>query len=447
VDSLDAAMTLTSPVRSPSGRFVLTYRSDGSAAILDEESGEVRWVAGGMASPAAGPLLVGRDGDLQVHVDGAAAWQSGPLAPGAMDLVVTDEGDGIFRDIHARPLAGLLSGAIETVSLGSSAPVARIAGTHYLRSESGRSFVVRLGDGGLKVSRGIGYAATSVTLPAEQAASLDQDGTELTWRFVEHRDGWMGWNLCLVGRDGNVRWEHMPEEADDGPAPPAAGAEAAEAPAETALVPAEPARPPANSAYSGAWAEALRLHEAYRVIAIRDVGPDESLRRLGTGDDQISTSTWRELLRRASFEDADPLENEVAAAFALGPHTLIVQPYGWFPLDAERLAPDTLAVISSCSTEADTSSDVFRNGHSLAGASQACSADGTEPSIVLAALAEMGVDEPEERDGDQYNRIDGLELLCRMAGIRPTLEDATGPARVAIFPVDWSRLTPPAPRP
>jgi len=204
------------------------------------------------------------------------------------------------------------------------------------------------------------------------------------------------------------------------------------------------ALPPPTSPYSGAWAEVLVLRDAYRLIVIRDVDPDEALRRLGADDDQISTSTWRELLQRASAEDVDPMESEVAAAFALGPHALVVEPFGWFPLDAARLAPGTVAVTSSRTRDADPSFDVFKNGLSLAALTQAGAADGAESDVVLAALAEVGIDEPEDFDEDQFERPDNLELLCRIAGVRPTLEDAIGPARVAIFPVGCNRLRPAA---
>ena len=115
--------------------------------------------------------------------------------------------------------------------------------------------------------------------------------------------------------------------------------------------------------------------------------------------------------------------------------------FGWIPLDPQRLAPDTLAVYSSRTVNADTCFEVFRDGTPVAclDENEASSADGTEPGILLAALAAMGIDDPQAFD-DEENDLDDLELLCRVAGIRPTLEGVTGPARVAVFPVRWDRI-------
>jgi hypothetical protein len=71
---------------------------------------------------------------------------------------------------------------------------------------------------------------------------------------------------------------------------------------------------------------------------------------------------------------------------------------------------------------------VYRDGevvadHSMEGGDE----EATTPEV-RRALAEMGADDVLDTAYEQ-----DVELLCRTAGIRPTLADVTGPARIAII--------------
>lgn len=199
-----------------------------------------------------------------------------------------------------------------------------------------------------------------------------------------------------------------------------------------------------ESDYSQAWmATGLGMKDGYCVTAIHDLDPDEALQRFGAKEGQISISTWAELLRRADAENLDYFDDRVVAAIDLGPHVLLVEKRGWQGASRPDLSCGTLAVSSYRSANADTWFLVSRNGEVLAEFEENRSswAAGTNPGILTEALSEMGIDNPEAFDDDENNYMDDLELLCRIAGIRPTLPDVTGPVRVAILSIRDSTAT------
>lgn len=71
---------------------------------------------------------------------------------------------------------------------------------------------------------------------------------------------------------------------------------------------------------------------------------------------------------------------------------------------------------------------VFRDGEEVADHSWDNGSEEPSTPEVRQALAAMGsedvIDTAFERD---------LELLCRTAGVRPTVADVTGPARIAVI--------------
>ncbi|PRY31651.1 DUF6461 domain-containing protein [Umezawaea tangerina] len=177
------------------------------------------------------------------------------------------------------------------------------------------------------------------------------------------------------------------------------------------------------SAIPDAWIdEGLGMEGVYCVTLIKDVTPDEALRRFGARD--ITTATWPELLERANVEEAD-LDDHVVAAFALGPHVLLVEDNGREGVRRPDLSAGTFAVSSYRSVNAQADFVVSRDGVVLARLDG--TATGADLGVLKTALAEMGVHDPGafEADGD-------LELLCRLTGVRPTVADMTGSARVAI---------------
>jgi hypothetical protein len=173
------------------------------------------------------------------------------------------------------------------------------------------------------------------------------------------------------------------------------------------------------------WLEELN-DQAYCVTVIHDVDPDTALLRLGAEPSHITTGTWADLQERADLEEAglDP----VVAAFPLGPHTLLVEDNGYLGVRTVRLSTGTFAVSCYASVNGASAFLVYRDGevvadHSMEGGDE----EATTPEV-RRALAEMGADDVLDTAYEQ-----DVELLCRTAGIRPTLADVTGPARIAII--------------
>ncbi|MEK8170918.1 DUF6461 domain-containing protein [Streptomyces sp. M19] len=108
------------------------------------------------------------------------------------------------------------------------------------------------------------------------------------------------------------------------------------------------------------WMEAID-YSAYCVTVIHDVTPDEALRRVGAEPAQITTGTWLDLLERAEMEETD-FEDTVVAAFALGPHTLLVEENGWQGTQSPEWSEGTFAVSSYMSVNADFRFLVSRDG-------------------------------------------------------------------------------------
>ncbi|PPS77984.1 MULTISPECIES: DUF6461 domain-containing protein [Streptomyces] len=72
------------------------------------------------------------------------------------------------------------------------------------------------------------------------------------------------------------------------------------------------------------WVDVLTDGIAYCATVIHHTTPDEALRRLGAEPGRITTGTWGDLMTQAEIEGAD-VDDTAVAAFALGPHTLLVE--------------------------------------------------------------------------------------------------------------------------
>jgi hypothetical protein len=344
-------------------------------------------------------------------------------------LGVADDGDGVIYD-DGQPTYSLVHGPVEPVSLGDRAPVAEIRGNRILTSGNGKRTVARDTDGdGLFYRREIGVGAAVVTfLQPAQARALEQPDTWLTWQFLQG-NGQDHWALVLVGPDDDVRWV-LGQGHGTAPGPEPA---------------AQPPAAPADDTQAGqggrprAWMDTGLgltggLEGGYCVTVIHNVDPDEALHRFGADDGQIATSAWADLLRRASYEEASP-DDRVVAAFGLGPHTLLVENNGYQGTNRPDLSRATFAVSSYSGWNLDQDFLVSRDGEILAAfdGNKPGSAWGAEPWVVEEALSEMGIDDPAAFDDDGNRCLDDLELLCMVAGIRPTIADVTGLARVAIL--------------
>jgi hypothetical protein len=448
--ALDSAFTLSvEGVSSPSGEWVLRYRDDGVAAIV-HASGAQSWVAGG-DTPVAGKLVLDNDGRLTVYAEGEVAWDSGRLLPdmqsgdrdGYGQLRVTDDGDGMLTNQWGLPRYSLRDGVIEPVSLGDRAPVSAITGIHYLRSTHGERFVVRLWDGSLKYSRSLGLGANSIqTVPATEAQSLEQDGTELTWRFLG-APGQRQWELVLLVGE-QVRWNI---------GSPLESTSTMDADAGVAAVPVRSGPSsavealPVDAPYDDEWLGegGLDVEEAYCVTAIRGVDPDEALRRLGATDEQIVTATWPQLRDRAGFNDS----GVPVAAFSIGEHTVLVEDNGFLAVYRPELSRGTTAVSAYRNINALTQFVLSQDGEVVAGFDEnmPSEAEGTDPGVLREPLAEMGIQDPKAYDeSDEF--LDDVELLCRVAGIRPTRADILVATRGAVLavptPTEMRRMMRPA---
>jgi hypothetical protein len=174
------------------------------------------------------------------------------------------------------------------------------------------------------------------------------------------------------------------------------------------------------------------MEGGYCVTVIRNVDPDEALRRFEAEDSQIVTATWAELRRRARDENAR-YDSQAVAAFSLGPHALLVEDGGIEGAMRPELSRGTFAVSCHFSINADQMFLVSRDGETLATFNDGSpsKAWGAGPRVIEEALAAMGIDDPEAFDEDDDSFLDDIELLCQLAGVHPTVADVTGPARAS----------------
>jgi hypothetical protein len=196
--------------------------------------------------------------------------------------------------------------------------------------------------------------------------------------------------------------------------------------------------------------DVLAPQGVYGVTAVRDTDPDEVLRRFGVAESVITDGTWAALLAQANAEAArqaqatgQPLYTaryrlQAVAAFALGPHTLLVEDNDGAAVSRPDLSAGTFAVTAYQSINSDVAFVVSRDGVELAGLDENApsSAFGAEPEVLREPLAAMGITDPEVFDADpeNYHRLDVVQLFCRLGGIRPTVRDVSGSARIAVFP-------------
>jgi hypothetical protein len=256
-------------------------------------------------------------------------------------------------------------------------------------------------------------------LSADEVRSLALPGTRLTWRFLKH-DGYADWTLVLVDEQDAIVWVHRKGFFPDG--------------YEQANIKPAPEPADQHDGHEPWMDEGLIMHGVYCVTLIQDVTPDEALRRFGAADNAISTATWRELLERACYEEID-FGDHVVAAFALGPHALLVEDNGSEGAYRPDLSAGTFAVSAYRSINADTEFLVSREGVELASMHDSClgAVEGDDPGVLTEALEEMGIDDITAFEATTDNFLNDLELLRKLTSVNPTIADVTGPARAAII--------------
>ncbi|WP_208878988.1 DUF6461 domain-containing protein [Streptomyces armeniacus] len=403
------------PLRSPSGRCRLGYDSGGIAVVTVFRTGEVLWRAGDRARGAAGRLLLGDGGAVQVE-DAAneTVWVSDIALPGAASLTVNNRGELELCDGPGMPVFNSRTGPTGMVAVYDAAPAAEITPTRYLvREHKWRRLVTREPDGSLRISATDTRTGHGVTrqLTGPLVPWLEQDGTVLTWRLIDKL-----WSLCLADADGGLLWhEHMRDDPVIAP-PPAPAPDHAD-------------RGPEPGEDFTSWLKLLidSPEPEYCVSVVHDVAPLDALSRLGVEPRRIRTGTWREL-REHSLREELSLNEGIVAAFALGPHTLVVEDsMGASAAGRPELSEGTFAA-SFCRWYLDTCFVVRRDGAIVAGEDwDGGTGEGPDAPEVRRALAAMGSDDLMDTAEEH-----GVELVCRAAGVRPTAADVAGTAPGAI---------------
>ncbi|MGW7576428.1 DUF6461 domain-containing protein [Streptomyces sp. NPDC054765] len=410
---------------SPSGTHTLVHQEDGDLVLYCNPAHRAVWSTGTWWAGGGWAELTA-DGDLVVRNPyGAAVWRSGTAGSGERRLVVGDDGRVALRDtggVEVWAVAAHTSCAEPgtNTARGSVLRRGQTLQRQSLTSADGGTVLVHREDRRLVLHADDGqWIWNACGWDAERSAlALDEDGM----LRVRAEDGGVALELGgpadelrvlpgevqLCRADGTVVWRN--------------GAEVAEP---------EPGTPPAEDADDAedfeSWMDELTGGQAYCATVIHHTTPDEALRRLGAEPDRITTGTWDDLRTQGEIEGVD-IDDLVVAAFALGPHTLLVEDNGWTGVNSPQLSQGTFAVSCYMSINADASFVVLRDGEVVADHSDNGSAEPTTPEV-QAALDAMGADDPLDA-AFEYD----LELLCRTAGVRPTVADVTGVARWAIIP-------------
>ncbi|GLY86767.1 DUF6461 domain-containing protein [Actinoallomurus iriomotensis] len=395
---------------SISGVYTLVHQDDGNLVLYYNPERRAVWATDTWWAGDGWTDLT-EDGELVVrNLCGGPVWRSGTAGSDAQWLVVDDEGGIALLDDAGTAVWEVRTGP------HAPAPVADVA----------RGSVLRRGE----------------TLRRQSLTSVD-GGTVLA-----HRDDC---RIVLYGEDGRWLWNsHFGDDgrthltldddgmlrlrADDGSSALdlggpgdelVVGRESVVLRREDGTVVWREGEPAATAEEDHtSWLERLN-DEAYCVTVIHDVEPDEALRRLGAEPSQVTTGTWVDLMERADLEEAEP--NTTVAAFALGPHTLLVEDNGYRAVNDPALSAGTFAVSSYMSVNADFGFIVSRDGEEVDNFGE--NGDGE----VHSPEARRALEEMDAEDVLDTAFEHDIELLCRVAGVRPTVADVSGTARLAIL--------------
>ncbi|MBQ0854747.1 Curculin domain-containing protein (mannose-binding) lectin [Streptomyces sp. BH-SS-21] len=405
---------------SPSGSHTLVHQGDGDLVLRCNAehrnvwSAGTHWAIGGWAELTA-------DGDLVVHnPHGAPVWRSGTAGSGARRLAVRDDGRVELLDAEGRAVWSVdthtsCDGPAVDTPRGAVLRRGQTLRQHALTSTDGSTVLGHHDDQRLVLFGADGSWLWYAHLGDVQRPGLllDEDGMLRILDDDTERPALAGpadelrvesGEVLLCRADGTVVWRNGEEVTETDAAAP------------------EPAED------FETWLEELNGLEYFSVAVVHDTTPDEALLRLGADPGRVRTGTWDDLRTQSEIEDAG-MGDVCLAAFALGPHTLLVENNGHPGTENSVLSPGTFAVACSRSINADTSFMVYRDGEVVADHSEEGSEEPTT-SEVRAAMAAMDADD----DPCQAAFDDTLELFCRTAGIRPTVADVTGIARWVILP-------------
>jgi hypothetical protein len=171
-----------------------------------------------------------------------------------------------------------------------------------------------------------------------------------------------------------------------------------------------------------AWLAGLVDPDSYGLTVVHDLDPATALRRLDA--DIVEPGTWQDLLKHVA-EDELAGEDMVAAAFAVGPHAVIVEDNGCRGQETPEISAGTFAVSCSVNVNGLAYFRVFRDGAVIADLGEGHDEELTVPEVI-SALTEMGLPGCLYPDPLRYP-----ELVCRIAGVRPTAADVSGQGYLA----------------
>lgn len=387
---------------SPSGAHTLVHQSDGNLVLYCTASDDAVWATHTWWSGDGWVDFA--DGDLVLrNACGADIWRAGTTS--ARRLTVADDGTLTLSDAD---------GATVWTFTGHECPAPA--------TNPGRGSVLRLGQTLHRQSLTSPDGSTVLAHGDRQLVLFDDDGT---WLWNEYIPG-DGPSTLTLDDDGMLRVRTSDDVVLDiaGPGDElVVGSGFVELRAAGTALWRNGAVAPLDD--FTAWLAALVDLDAYCVTVIHDIEPDEALRRLGLAD--VEPGTWQELLDRVAEAD---LGGTATAAFRLGPHALVVEDMGWLGVEAPRVSAGTFAVSCLANVNGLAYFRVFRDGEVVADHGESGDAEPTVPEVTR-ALGEMGIDDPFQTPLRRYP-----ELLCRTAGVRPTIADVTGPCYVAMTTVD-----------
>jgi hypothetical protein len=193
------------------------------------------------------------------------------------------------------------------------------------------------------------------------------------------------------------------------------------------------------------WVDSLVAGRGYSTVLVEDAGPAEVLRRCCVPSAVVTSTTWENL--RAMRDDARPAA-DVFGAVPLGPHTLLLVDRPW--LAAARLSAGTRTITTSRAPGGGDGGDgdpagaewtMHRDGDTTAHFRERPPVlrHGSRLPELSRPLMAMG-----SYDVTWTAEYEGLELMCRVAGVSPTAADLGGALLGAVLEAPPGLFAPPA---
>jgi Family of unknown function (DUF6461) len=403
---------------SASGAHTLVHQEDGNLVLHCNAANHAVWATGTWWAGDGWAELTA-DGELVVrNLCGAQAWSSGTADSGGRRLVVRDDGRVALLDADDAEVWSVdaHTACTEPGTNVARGPVMRrgqVLRSQSLTSDDGSTVLTQCRDRRIVLYGEDGHWIwNDYVLDAERSAlALDEDGI----LRVRGEDNGVILELGGPGDELRVLAGEVRLSRDDGTVVWRQGGQVT-----------GPGVDAESAGDFSAWMGVLAGDGGYCTAVVHDVTPDEALRRLGAAPERITSGTWDELPAEAHLEEAG-LDDLVVAAFALGPHTLLVGDDNWTGANTPELSRGTFAVLSRRSMTANRCFLVFRDGGLVGDHSGNGAAEATTPEV-SAAIEAMAADDVLDAVFEE-----DLELLCRTAGVRPTVADVTGVARWAFI--------------